>query len=86
MLFTHDWLSDEVRFRENIKQAKANECSQYKSATTIFSSSLPIFTIYIFSSDTQVCFALLTSYNTACFALITLDNMPSNTLHNPLYP
>jgi hypothetical protein len=27
---------------ENIKQAKGNECSQYKSTAAIFSSSLPI--------------------------------------------
>jgi hypothetical protein len=27
---------------ENIKQAKGNECSQYKSTPAIFSSSLPI--------------------------------------------
>jgi hypothetical protein len=28
---------------ENISQAKGNECSQYKSRSAIFSSSLPIF-------------------------------------------
>jgi hypothetical protein len=31
---------------ENIKQAKGNECSQYKSAAAIFSSSLPICPVY----------------------------------------
>ncbi len=55
---------------ENIKQAKGNECSQYKNIAEIFSSSLPICLIHIFSSDTQACFALVTSYNTACFALM----------------
>jgi hypothetical protein len=38
---------------ENIKQAKGNECSQYKSTAAIFSSSLPICPIHIFSSDTH---------------------------------
>jgi len=32
---------------------------------------LLIFLIHIFSSDTQACFALVTSYNMACFALVT---------------
>jgi hypothetical protein len=31
---------------ENIKQAKRNECSQYKSTAAIFSSSLPICPVY----------------------------------------
>jgi len=31
---------------ENINQAKGNECSQYKSAAAIFSSSLPICPVY----------------------------------------
>ncbi len=31
---------------ENIKQAKGNECSQYKSTAAIFSSSLPICPAY----------------------------------------
>ncbi len=31
---------------ENIKEAKGNECSQYKSTAAIFSSSLPIFPVY----------------------------------------
>ncbi len=66
---------------ENIKQAKGNECSQYKSAAAIFSSSLPICPIYIFPSDAQSCFALVTSYNTTRFALVTSHNMPSNMLH-----
>jgi hypothetical protein len=60
---------------ENIKQAKGNECSQYKSAAAIFSSSLPICPIYIFSSDTQTCFAPVTSYNNmARFAIVTSHN------------
>jgi len=37
---------------ENIKQVKGNECSQCKSIVAIFSSSLPICPIHIFSSDT----------------------------------
>ncbi len=72
--------------KENIKKAKGNECSQYKRAAAIFSSSLPICPIHIVSSDTQACFALITSYNMACFALVTSHNMPSNMLHTPLYP
>jgi hypothetical protein len=32
---------------QNISQAKGNECSQYKSPSAIFSSSLPIFHPYI---------------------------------------
>jgi len=60
---------------ENIKQAKGNECRQYKRDATILSSSLPICPIHIFSSDTQ-----------ACFPLVTSHNMPSTRLHNPLYP
>jgi hypothetical protein len=39
---------------ENIKQAKGNECSQYKSTAAIVSSSLPICPIHIFSSDTHI--------------------------------
>ncbi len=35
-----------VEKRENIKQAKGNECSQYKSTAAIFSSSLPICPVY----------------------------------------
>ncbi len=35
-----------VKKRENIKQAKRNECSQYKSTAAIFSSSLPICPVY----------------------------------------
>jgi len=35
-----------VQKRENIKQAKGNECSQYKSTAAIFSSSLPICLVY----------------------------------------
>jgi hypothetical protein len=31
---------------ENIKQAKGNECSQYKRTAAIFSSSLPICPVY----------------------------------------
>ncbi len=81
MVFTNDWLSDGVRCRENIKQAKGNACSQYKNATELFSSSLPICPIHIFSSDTQACFSLVTSYNTACFVLVTSHNMSSNILH-----
>jgi hypothetical protein len=41
-----------INLTENIKQAKGNECRQYKSAAAIFSSSLPICPIHIFSSDT----------------------------------
>jgi hypothetical protein len=44
---------------ENIKQAKGNEWSQYKSIAAIVSSSLPICPIHIFASDTQACFALV---------------------------
>ncbi len=72
--------------RENIKQAKRNECSQYKSAATIVSSSLPICPIHIFSSDTQACFALITSYNTACFALVTSHNMLKYYVTYPFIP
>jgi hypothetical protein len=57
------------------KQAKGNDCSQYKSAAAIFSSILPICPINIFSSDTQ-----------ACFALVFSHSMPSNMLHTRLYP
>jgi hypothetical protein len=51
-----------INLTENIKQAKGNECSQYKSAAAIFSSGLPICPIHIFSSDTRGCFAPLTSH------------------------
>jgi hypothetical protein len=60
---------------ENIKQVKGNECSQWQSIAAIFSSSLHICPMQVFSSDTQ-----------ACFALVTSHNMPSNMLHTPLYP
>ncbi len=40
---------------------KGNECSQYKTVAAIVSSSQPICPIHIFSSDTQACFALVTS-------------------------
>jgi hypothetical protein len=73
-------------YAKNIKQAQGNEISQYKSTATIFSSSLPICPIHIFSSNTQACFALVTSCNTACFALVTSYNMPSNMLHSTLCP
>jgi hypothetical protein len=33
-------------FPENIKQAKGNECSQYRSTAAIVSSSLPICPVY----------------------------------------
>ncbi len=79
-------LNDLIIYMENIKQAKGNKCSQYKSIAAIFSSSLHICPIHIFSSDTQACFALVTSYNMECFALVTSHNMPSNTLHTPSYP
>jgi hypothetical protein len=59
---------------ENIKHAKGNECSQYKSVAAIFSSGLPICPIYIFSTDTQACFAPVTSYNMARFAIVTSHN------------
>jgi len=59
---------------ENITQAKGNECSQYKSTAATFSSSLPICLIHIFSSDTQACFALITSYNMACFDCILTEH------------
>jgi hypothetical protein len=52
---------------ENITQAKGNECSQYKSTAATFSSGLRICRIHIFSSDSQACFALITSYTIACF-------------------
>ncbi len=68
------------------KQATGNECSQYKSAAAIFSSSLPICPINIFSSDTQACFVHVTSCNTACFALVISHSMPTNMLHTRLYP
>jgi hypothetical protein len=51
---------------ENMKQSKGNECSEYKSGAGNFSSSLPICPIHIFSSVTQACFALTTSYNMPC--------------------
>jgi hypothetical protein len=51
---------------------------------TIFSSSLPTCPIHIFSSVTQACFALITSYNIACFALVTSHNMPV-ICYIPLY-
>jgi hypothetical protein len=38
---------------ENIKPAKGNECSHYKSTAAIVSSSLPICPIHIFSSDNK---------------------------------
>ncbi len=85
-MYTHNTgYNLDMNKKENIKQAKGNECSQYKRAAAIFSSSLPICSIHIFSSDTEACFALATSYNTTCFALVTSHNMPSNMLHTPLY-
>jgi hypothetical protein len=89
--FPNQWLSHRLwaflnLCKENIKQAKGNECNRYKSIAAIFSSSLPICPIHIFSSDTQACFALVTPYNMPCFALVTSHNMPSNMLHTPLYP
>jgi len=71
---------------EYIKQGKGNECSQYKTTAAMFSSSVPICPIHIFSTDTQACFALVTSYNMTCFTLVTSNNMPSDRLHTPLYP
>jgi hypothetical protein len=68
-------LNDLITSMENIKQAKGNEWSQYKNIAAIFSSGLHIWPIHIFSSDSQ-----------ACFALVTSHNMPSNILHTPLYP
>ncbi len=70
---------------ENITQGKGNECCHYKSTAAMFSSSLPICPIYIFSSDSQACFAVKTSYNMHVL-IVTSHNMPSNTLHTPLYP
>jgi hypothetical protein len=49
-----------------------------KSAAAIFSSSLLI--------CPHPCFAIVTSYNTACFALVTSHIMPSGMLHTPLNP
>jgi hypothetical protein len=78
-------LNDLIIYMENIKQAKGNERSQYKSiAAILFSSSMHFCPLPIFSSDTQACFALITSYNTECFALVSSHNMPSNMLHTPL--
>ncbi len=37
----------------NVKSVKGNECSQHKSTIAIFSSSLPICSIHIFSNDTM---------------------------------
>ncbi len=68
------------------KQAKGNECSQYKSAGAIFSSSLLTCPIHIFSSDTQAYFGLVTSCNTACSALAISHSMPSNMLDTLPYP
>ncbi len=59
----------------NVKSTKGNECNQHKSTAAIFSSSLSICPIHVFSSDTQACFALGTSHN-----------MPRTMLHTPLYP
>jgi hypothetical protein len=58
-LYCRDHVAQEIVGKH--KQAKGNECSQYKSAAAIFSSSLPICPINIFSSDTQACFVLVTS-------------------------
>jgi hypothetical protein len=69
----HDvWAPNSWNPNENIKQAKGNECSQYKSAAAMFSSILPVCHIHIFSSENQESFTLITSYNTACFALCNL--------------
>ncbi len=62
LVITLIWIRGKI-----LKQAKGNECNQYKCAGAIFSSSLPICPIHIFSSDTHGCFALVTSYNTTCF-------------------
>ncbi len=71
---------------ENITQAEGNESSQYKDITAaIFSSSLPICPIHIFSSDTQACFALITPYNMA-FSIVTSHNMLNNRSRIILHP
>ncbi len=74
-----------IVFQKILKRPKEMNAVSTKSTATIFSSSLPICPIHIFSSDIQACFALKTSYNIACFALVTSHNMPSNMLHTPLY-
>ncbi len=83
---THSGLSWNDLFWKILNRPKGNACSQYKSTAAIFSSSLPMCPIHIFSSDTQACFALVTSYNMACLALVISHDMPSNMLHSPLYP
>jgi len=69
---------------ENIKQAKGNEGSQYKSTTAIFSSSLPICPIHIFSSDTHACVPMPT--NTPVEAEVILAILQSTTTRTPQHP
>ncbi len=75
-----------IVFRKILNRPKEMNAVSTKVLLLFFSSSLPICPIHIFSSDTEACFALITSYNIACFALETSHNMPSNMLHTPLYP
>ncbi len=74
---------------ENIKQAKGNECSQYKSTTAIFSSSLPMRPIYFYlvmpRHVLSPCYAQYVhtrgikgylTYYLACHVRLQVQNMP----------
>ncbi len=74
---------------ENIKHAKGNECSQYKSIVAIFSSNLPICLVYFHLVMPQhvlsPCYALYehtrgikgyVTYYLACYVRLQVQNMP----------
>ncbi len=71
---------------KTLNRPKEMNAVSTKVLLRFFSSSLHFCLIHIFSSDTQACFAVITSYGMECFALVTSHNMPSNMLCTPLYP
>jgi len=75
-----------IVFRKILNRPKEMNAVSTKVLLLFFPPVCPFAPSRLFSSDTQACFARITSYNIACFALVTSHNMPSNMLHTPLYP
>ncbi len=74
---------------ENIKQAKGNECSQYKSTAASFSSSLPVCPVYFHlvmpRHVSSPCYTryehtrgiiVYGTYCLACYVRLQVQNMP----------
>ncbi len=85
---THHWVWNNSRMK-NIKQAKGNECSQYKSTAAIFSSSLPICPVYFHLVMPRLvlspCYTRhehtrgikgCVTYYLACYVRLQVQNMP----------